>query len=60
MGLDFSGFNQSIANAASVVEEMNRQQEETWRAVAQANQERIERRKDGRRCGGEHCPKRAP
>lgn len=43
MGLDFSSINQSIANSASVVAEINRQQEETWCAVAQANQERIER-----------------
>lgn len=43
MDLDLSGFNHSIANSASIVAELNRQQEETLRSVAQANQERIER-----------------
>jgi len=43
MGLDFSGFNQSIANSASAFAEISRRNEESLRAVAQANQERIER-----------------
>ncbi len=43
MGLDFSGFNQSIANSASALAEISRRNEESLRAVAQANQERIER-----------------
>lgn len=43
MGLDFSGFNQSIANSASAFAEISRQNEESLRAVEQANQERLER-----------------
>ena len=43
MGLDFSGFNQSIANSASTFAEISRRQEESLRAVEQANQEKIER-----------------
>ena len=43
MGLDFSGFNQSIANSASAFAEISRRQEESLRAVEQANQEKIER-----------------
>lgn len=43
MNLDLSGFNNSIANSASLVADIQRQQEETWRSLAQANQERIER-----------------
>jgi len=43
MGFVFSGFNQSLANSASAFAENFRQQEETMHAVAQANQERIER-----------------
>lgn len=43
MNLDLSGFNNSISNSASLVADIQRQQEETWRSLAQANQERIER-----------------
>ena len=43
MKFDLSGINQSFVNSASVLADLNRQQEETMRAVAQANQERIER-----------------
>ena len=43
MNLDLSGFNNSITNSASLVADIQRQQEETWRSLAQANQERIER-----------------
>ena len=43
MNLDLSGFNNSITNSASLVTDIQRQQEETWRSLAQANQERIER-----------------
>ncbi len=43
MELDFSGINQSFANNASIIADLNRRQEESLRAVAQANQERIER-----------------
>lgn len=43
MGLDFSGFNQSIANSASTIAEMNSLNEKTLRAAERANQEKIER-----------------
>ena len=43
MELDFSGPDHVFINSASVLEEVNRYQEESLRAVAQANQERIER-----------------
>ncbi len=43
MSFDISDINKSIANSAAVFSEVNRQQEESLRAVAQANQERIER-----------------
>ena len=43
MKLDFSDFNQSIANSAAMVSEVNRQHEESLRAAIQANQKRIER-----------------
>lgn len=43
MSLDYSGFNQSIANSASAFAEISRRQEESLRAVEQANQEKIER-----------------
>ena len=43
MELDFSGINQSFANNASIIADLNRRQEESLRAVAQENQERIER-----------------
>ncbi len=39
----YSGFNQSIVNSASLVSEISHQQEESWRTIAQVNQERIER-----------------
>ena len=45
MNLDLNGFNNSIANSASLVADIQRQQEETWRSLAQANQERIEKEK---------------
>ena len=40
---NYGGFNQSIANSASLASEISRKQEESRRAIAQANQERIER-----------------
>ena len=43
MSLDYSGFNQSIANSASAFAEISRRQEESLRAVERANQEKIER-----------------
>ena len=43
MKFDLSGINQSFVNNAAVLEDLNRQREDTLRAVAQANQERIER-----------------
>ena len=43
MKFDFSDINRSIANSAAMVSEINRQQEESLCAVAQANQEKIER-----------------
>lgn len=43
MSLDYSGFNQSIANSASAFADISRRQEESLRAVEQANQEKIER-----------------
>ena len=43
MGLDFSGLNIPTANSASAFAEISRRQEKSLRAVAQANQERIER-----------------
>ena len=43
MKFDFSGFNHSIADSAAMASEINRQHEESLRAVAQANQQRIER-----------------
>lgn len=43
MELDFSGVNQSIANSAAAFAEISRRQEESLRAVEQANQEKIER-----------------
>lgn len=59
MKFDLSGINQSFVNSAAVLEDLYRQREDTLRAVAQANQERIEREeKNGCRRGGEHCPKR--
>ena len=45
MELGFSGLNHSFINSASALAEFNRHQEESLRAVAQANQERIEREK---------------
>ena len=43
MGLDFSGFNQSVANSAAAFAEMNSLNEKTLRAAERANQEKIER-----------------
>ena len=43
MKFDFSDFNQSVANSAAMVSEINRQHEESLRAATQANQKRIER-----------------
>ncbi|GEM_PF-2436478 len=43
MKSDFSDFNQSVANSAAMLSEINRQHEESLRAVAQAKQEKIER-----------------
>lgn len=43
MKFDFSDFNQSIANSAAKVAEINHQHEESLLAAAQANQKRIER-----------------
>lgn len=43
MKFDFSDFNQSVANSAAMLSEINRQHEESLRAVAQAKQEKIER-----------------
>lgn len=43
MNLDLNGFNSSIANSASVVAEINRQNEEMIRSIAEANQERLAR-----------------
>lgn len=43
MGLDFSGMQQSIIDTAAIASEINRQNEETMRAIEQATQERIER-----------------
>ena len=43
MGLDFSGFNQAIANSASTIAEMNSLNEKTLRAAERANQEKNER-----------------
>ena len=37
MEFDFNGFNQSITNSASVVAEINRQNEEMFRSIAEAN-----------------------
>lgn len=43
MNLDLNGFNSSIANSASVVAEINRQNEEMIRSIAEATQERLAR-----------------
>lgn len=43
MKFDSSDFNQSVANSAAMLSEINRQHEESLRAVAQAKQEKIER-----------------
>lgn len=43
MNLDLNGFNSSIANSASVVAEINCQNEEMIRSIAEANQERLAR-----------------
>lgn len=43
MNLDLKGFNSSIANSASVVAEINRQNEEMIRSIAEATQERLAR-----------------
>ncbi len=43
MNLDFSGLSQPTANSAAAFAEISRRQEETLRAVEQANQERIDR-----------------
>ena len=43
MKLENNGFNQSFANSAYQVSEISRQQEEAWRVVEQANQEKIKR-----------------
>ena len=40
MNLNLNGFNSSIANSASVVAEINRQNEEMIRSIAEATQER--------------------
>ena len=43
MGIDFSGMDQSFVNSVPLVAAINRQNEETMRAVEQATQERLER-----------------
>ena len=43
MNLSLNGFNSSIANSASVVAEINRQNEEMIRSIAEATQERLAR-----------------
>ena len=43
MNLNLNGFNSSIANSASVVAEINRQNEEMIRSIAEATQERLAR-----------------
>ena len=43
MELDLSGFNHTIANSASLVAEIDRQQKENMRAIAKERQEQIER-----------------
>ena len=43
MNLNLNGFNSSIANSASVVAEINRQNEELIRSIAEATQERLAR-----------------
>ena len=43
MNLDLNGFNSSIANSASVVAEINCQNEEMIRSIAEATQERLAR-----------------
>lgn len=43
MEFDFSGFNDSIANSASIAAEINRQNEEMYRLIAKANQEKLAR-----------------
>jgi hypothetical protein len=43
MNLNLNGFNSSIANGASVVAEINRQNEEMIRSIAEATQERLAR-----------------
>jgi len=45
MKFDYNDFNQSIANSAAMASEINRQFEESRRAIAQVNKERIEREK---------------
>ena len=45
MKFDYNDFNQSIANSAAIASEINRQFEESRRAIAQVNKERIEREK---------------
>ena len=52
MNLNLNGFNSSIANSASVVAEINRQNEEMIRSTGA-------RRKNGFRCRGEYYSKRA-
>jgi hypothetical protein len=60
MNLNLNGFNSSIANSASVVAEINRQNEEMIRSIAEATQERLAREeKNGFRCRGEYYSKRA-
>ena len=43
MDLNLSGFNHSFANSASIVAEINRQNEEMFRSIAEANQEKLAR-----------------
>lgn len=43
MGYNFGGYNQTIANSAAALAEINRQQEETMQSLAKAAQERIKR-----------------
>ena len=43
MNLNLNGFNSSIANSASVVAEISRQNEEMIRSIAEATQERLAR-----------------
>ena len=43
MKFDFNDLNQSFVNSAAMLSELNRQHEESLRAIEQAKQERIER-----------------